>query len=406
MTAGLLTPRDAADVVEILREAVEREAPLEILGHGSKRGLGRPVQASRTLDLSKLTGVSLYEPEELVLRAAAGTPLSTIAAALAEHRQHLAFEPGDWGPLYGFAPGRGTFGGAIATNLAGPRRIKAGAARDHILGFTAVNGRGEAFKAGGRVMKNVTGYDVPKLMTGSYGTLAVLTEITVKVLPAAEATRTLLIAGLDDARAIAAMSEALGSAHEVSAAAHLPARSAALVSVGAVAASGHAVTALRLDGPEPSVAYRVRALAERLTGYGETAVLDGTDSVALWAVLRDLPLFAHEPARPLWRISVTPSEAPKLVGALSQRLDFDHFYDWGGGLVWLALPADADPAAEIVRAALAAGHATLIRADAGSRARVPVFQPQPPVLAELTRRIKESFDPLHLLNPGRMQAGL
>jgi glycolate oxidase FAD binding subunit len=406
MTAGLLTPRDAADVLEIVRDCVAREAPLEVLGHGSKRGLGRPVQASRTLDLSQLSGITLYEPDELVLRAGAGTPLPLISRTLADRRQHLAFEPGDWGPLYGDAPGRGTLGGAIAANLAGPRRVKAGAARDHILGFTAVNGRGESFKAGGRVMKNVTGYDLPKLMAGSFGTLAVLTDITVKVLPAPEATRTLLIAGLEDGRAVAAMSQALGSAHEVSAAAHMPARMAARSQVRDVASAGRAITALRLDGPEPSAAYRVKALGQELARFGGTAVLDNAGSELFWSELRDLAPFRTEPARPLWRVSVAPTEGPKLVAALSRRLDFDHLYEWGGGLVWLAMPAGADPAAESIRAALPSGHATLIRAEASVRAQAAVFQPQPPALAELTRRIKESFDPLRLLNPGRMQAGL
>jgi glycolate oxidase FAD binding subunit len=406
MTADLLTPRDGADVLEIVRDCVAREAPLEILGHGSKRGYGRPVQASRTLDLSQLSGITLYEPDELVLRAGAGTPLALISRALADKRQHLAFEPGDWGPLYGAAPGLGTLGGAIAANLAGPRRIKAGSARDHILGFTAVNGRGEPFKAGGRVMKNVTGYDLPKLMAGSFGTLAVLTEITVKVLPAPEATRTLLIAGLDDAQAVAAMSQALGSAHEVSAAAHLPQRAAMRSGAQAVRSAAGAVTALRLDGPEPSAVYRVQALGQELAGFGETAVLDDAASAQFWSELRDLAPFRNEAARPLWRVSVAPTDGPRLVAALSNRLDFDHLYDWGGGLLWLALATDADPAAEIIRAALPSGHATLIRADASARAQLPVFQPQTPALAELTRRIKESFDPLHLLNPGRMQAGL
>jgi len=402
MTAALLTPRDAADVLEIMRDAVAQEAPVEILGHGSKRGYGRPVQASRTLDLSQLSGITLYEPDELVLRAGAGTPLAIITKALSEKRQQLAFEPGDWGPIYGAGPGLGTLGGVIAANLAGPRRIKAGAARDHILGFTAVNGRGEAFKAGGRVMKNVTGYDLPKLMAGSFGTLAVLTEITVKVLPAPEATRTLLIRGLEDARAVAAMSQALGSAHEVSAAAHLPRPLARRTSL----AADPALTALRLDGPEPSAVYRVQALGQELAGFGENAVLDDAASHRFWAGLRDLTPFAGDAARPLWRISVAPSEGPKLVATLSKRLEFDHFYDWGGGLVWLALPPGADPAAESVRAAFTTGHATLIRADANARAQTAVFHPQPAGLAELTRRIKESFDPSHLLNPGRMQAGL
>lgn len=406
MTADILTPRDAADVLEIVREAARGQAPLEVLGHGSKRGLGRPVQASRTLDLSALSGVTLYEPDELVLRAGAGTPLAAIGELLAGQRQHLAFDPGDWGPLYGGAPGRGTLGGVIAANLGGPRRIKAGAARDHILGFTAVNGRGESFKAGGRVMKNVTGYDLPKLMAGSHGTLAVLTEITIKVLPAPETTATLLIAGLEDARAVAAMSRALGSAHEVCAAAHLPARGAARLSVPTVSSAGRAMTALRLDGPEPSVAYRLTALGRELAAFGDAAALDAAASDRFWSELRDLRPFPGDEARPLWRISLAPSEGPKLVAALSRTLAFDHVYDWGGGLVWLALPAGADPAAEAVRAALPSGHATLMRALAHIRAQQPVFQPQSGALAELTRRVKESFDPLHLLNPGRMQAGL
>ncbi|HXV25943.1 MAG TPA: glycolate oxidase subunit GlcE [Alphaproteobacteria bacterium] len=406
MTGDLLIPRDAADLLEIVRDAAENQTPLEILGHGSKRGLGRPVQASRTLDLSNLAGISLYEPDELVLRAGAGTPLASISKTLAEKRQHLAFEPGDWGSLYGAAAGRGTLGGAIAVNLSGPRRIKAGAARDHILGFTAVNGRGEAFKAGGRVMKNVTGYDLPKLMAGSHGTLAVLTEITVKVLPAPETTRTLLVLGLEDARAVSAMSQALGSAHEVSAAAHLPSLSAARSPVPQIAAARRPVTALRLEGPEPSTVYRLKVLGEELSGFGEIAALDSATSELFWNGLRDLQPFRDEPTRPLWRISVAPSEAPGLAAALSSRIAFDHFYDWGGGLLWLALPPGADTAAQIIRAAFARGHATLMRAEPSLRSQVPVFQPQAPALAELTRRIKESFDPLYLLNPGRMQAGL
>lgn len=405
MTVDLLAPRDAADVLQIVKQAVEDDAPLGIVGHGSKRGYGRPVQTSRTLDLSALAGITLYEPAELVLRAAAGTPLTIIRAALAAERQMLAFDPGDWGPLYGVEPGRGTIGGVISTNLSGPRRIKAGAARDHILGFSAVNGRGETFKAGGRVMKNVTGYDLPKLMTGAFGTLAVLTEITVKVLPAPETVRTLLIAGLSDDKAVQAMCHALGSAHEVAAAAHLPVRSAAR-SVPVVAAAGRAVTALRLEGPEPSTAYRLSALRESLASFGENVALDSAESETFWNALRDLKPFVNEPSGPLWRISVPPTEAPRLVSALSSRLDFDHLYDWGGGLIWLALRSLVQPAAEVIRAALPTGHATLIRADAAVRAQVPVFQPQASAVAELTRRIKESFDPLHLLNPGRMQAGL
>ena len=168
-------------------------------GHGSKRAIGRPAQTDLTLDLSALSGITLYEPEELVLSAKAATPLAEIEALVAAKGQQLAFEPMDYATLLGGVAGRGTIGGALAANLSGPRRIKAGAARDHFLGFSAVSGRGETFKSGGRVVKNVTGYDLCKLIAGSWGTLAAMTEVTIKVLPAAETEETLLIRGLEPA---------------------------------------------------------------------------------------------------------------------------------------------------------------------------------------------------------------
>ena len=186
----LLKPRDAKDVEGAVQWALAEGKTLEIVGHGSKRGLGRAAQWDLSLDLSDLSGVTLYEPEELILSARAGTPIAEIEALLAAHNQELAFEPADYGPLYGAAAGRGTIGGVLAANLSGPRRIKAGAARDHFLGFTAVSGRGETFKSGGRVVKNVTGYDLCKVLAGSYGTLGAMTDVTVKVLPRAETEQT------------------------------------------------------------------------------------------------------------------------------------------------------------------------------------------------------------------------
>ena len=216
----VLEPRTAAELAAAVRESA---GPLELLGAGSKRGLGRPVNSGQHLDLSHLSGIRLYEPEELVLTAGAGTRLAEIEQALAAKRQMLAFEPPDLGPLYGMPAGEGTLGGMLACNLAGPRRPKAGAARDHFLGALAVNGQGEIFKTGGQVVKNVTGYDLCKLLAGSFGTLAALAEVTVKVLPAPEHERSLLLPGLEDAAAVAIMTRALGSAAEVSGAAHLPA---------------------------------------------------------------------------------------------------------------------------------------------------------------------------------------
>ena len=410
-------PENADQVVEAVAWAVAEAQPLEILGRGSKRGFGRPVRAAHGIDVSGLTGITLYEPEELVLSARAGTPLAEIEAALEDEHQQLAFEPADLGPLLGAGAGQGSIGGMLACNLSGPRRIKAGAARDHFLGVHAVSGRGEAFKSGGRVVKNVTGYDMCKLLAGSHGTLAVLTEVTVKVMPAPEKTRTVMLFGLDDAGALAAMTRALQSAHEVSAAAHLPASIAAGSAVSYVAGAGAAVTVLRVEGPGPSVAYRCAALRKDLSDLAGSEELHSMNSTALWRELRDVAPFVGPPERPLWRISVPPQEGPRVAAEIVGSLDAAYFYDWGGGLIWLALPgpdesasdgAAADAGAGVVRAALGAagGHAMLVRAPEALRAAVPVFQPQDPANAALTTRVKDGFDPKRVLNPGRMYAGV
>ncbi len=260
--ADTLKPKDEAEVVEALNDALVGGKTIELIGHGSKRGIGRAAQTDRTLDVSAISGVTLYEPEELVLSARAGTPLVEIERLLADKNQELAFEPADLGPLLGGEAGAATLGGTLAVNLSGPRRIKAGAARDFALGVRAVSGRGEIFKAGGRVVKNVTGYDLPKLLAGSWGTLAVMTELTIKVLPRAEDVATVLVFGLTDARAVEAMAACMGSSCEVSGAAHLPPKVAARMPVAAVAKAGRAVTALRLEGIAPSIAYRRQKLEE------------------------------------------------------------------------------------------------------------------------------------------------
>lgn len=395
------TPSTPAEVLDAVAWAVSEEAPVEVLGHGSKRALGRPLQTEHVIDLSALTGVTLYEPEELVLSARAGTPLAEIEALLTENRQELAFEPMDYGPLLGGEPGRGTIGGVIGANLAGPRRLKAGAARDHVLGVQAVSGRGEAFKSGGRVVKNVTGYDLSKVLTGAWGTLAVATDITVKVMPAAETEETLVLRGLSDERASFVMAAAMGSSGEVASAAHLPPSVTGRFISGAL--RGAASTALRLEGFETSVAYRLEALKAMLGGEGDIEVLGREQSKALWREIRDGLPFAQVQQKPLWRVSMTPTRSWAMVDELRRHAGVDCFYDWQGGLVWLQM--EADPEATGLRGLIArhgGGHATLVRAPAGTRAAVPVFEPQPPALAALSERLKQQFDPKRILNPGRM----
>jgi glycolate oxidase FAD binding subunit len=386
-------PSDEADLVAIVQQALASEEPLELIAGGSKRGLGRPLQVPHVLDLGGFSGIRDYEPEELVLTAGAATPLSEIETALDGARQMLAFEPGDWRALLGTSAEASTLGGAIACNLAGPRRIRQGAARDHFLGFHAVSGLGEAFKAGGRVVKNVTGYDLSKLMAGSHGTLAALTEISVKVLPRPEATRTVVLSGLDAGQALTAMTQALNSAHELTAAAHLPAE---------VASGGKAMTLARVEGPAPSVEARAAALRRELASYGDAEITGDDVSLELWREIRDAAPLASLTDRAIWRVSVAPSTAPALIATLGKKLDLRYFLDWGGGLVWLAVPPAQDAGAAIIRSAIGGGHATLIRASDAIRAAVSVFQPQAREVAALSARVKESFDPKRLFNRGRM----
>jgi glycolate oxidase FAD binding subunit len=387
--AGTIKPRNSKELRQAVEWALADNVTLDVRGQGSKLALGKPMRCDHVLDLSGVAGVVEYAPEELVVTLRAGTPLSDVEALLAQRNQMLAFEPPDLGPLFGREAGQGTLVGAVMGNLAGPRRVSAGAARDHLLGFSGVNGRGEAFKSGGRVMKNVTGYDLSKLLAGSWGTLAVLDEVSIKVLPAPDQTRTLFLLGLADDAAVTAMCLAMGSPHDVSGAAHVDGR-----------------TALRLEGVAPSVEARLKGLRELLAPSGAKMEELGTlESRAFWREVRDVAPLAAAPDAIVWKISCPPTAGSSIVSRIKAlRPAAEAFYDWSGGLIWLALPASADADHKIVRGALgpAGGHATLIRAPEAVRASVSVFQPQPAALAALAGRVKESFDPKRLFNPGRM----
>ncbi len=376
---------------------------MELLGSGSKRQLGRPVDAEDTLDLTRLEGVIDYEPAELVLTARPGTPLAMIEHLLLEADQALAFEPPDYSELLG-GEHSGSIGGVIACNLSGPRRLRAGAARDHLLGFKGVTGHGQAFKSGGRVVKNVTGYDLSKLITGSMGTLAALSEVSIKTLPRPETTWTLVLRDLDDNQALTAMTRATASSHEVSGAAHLPPSAPARLGFG------HAsLTALRLEGPGPSVEARFAALAKEL---GDADKLEDKGSLTLWRGLRDVAPLTSAAGQTVWRLSVPPKAGPAVIETIQAALDITYFYDWAGGLLWVATSDGGDAGAGVIRGAITTipaakgGHATLIKAAERRRADIPVFSPQPAPLAALTRRVKDSFDPKRVLNPGRMYEGV
>jgi glycolate oxidase FAD binding subunit len=401
-------PSNAAEIAEVVAWAAPEGQSFEIVAGGSKRGLGRPPRADHRLDVSRLAGIVDYDPAELILTARAATPMAEIDAELKAKRQMLAFEPPDWRSLIGGdgePAGEPTLGGVLACNLAGPRRVRAGAARDYFLGFSAINGWGEVWKAGGKVVKNVTGYDMCKLQAGAYGTLSVLTEVTLKVMPKPETACTILLQSMADETAIPELSQALNTPYEVSAAAHLPAPAARRSAVAGVAEALGAVTALRLEGPAPSVAFRAEAIESH---FGHGLRLNAAETGRLWAEIGQVRPLLPSGAVCVWRLCPTPTSAPVVSNALrAQFASAEVFYDWGGGLIWLSLDADEagpDGGASRARAAMheAGGHATLVVAPHDVRARVAVFEPLEGALAALMKRVKNGFDPGGVLNPGRM----
>ncbi len=375
----MLTPQNEAALAEAVAAA---SGPLRVAGGGT-RPVGNPV-TGEVLSVSGLTGVTLYEPGALTLVVAAGTPLADVEAALAKENQRLAFEPMDHRGLLG-TEGEPTIGGVAAANVSGPRRIAVGACRDHLLGVRFVDGQGTVLKNGGRVMKNVTGYDLVKLLCGSYGTLGVLTEVSLKVLPKPDVTGVVLIEGLSDEDAVRALSMALGSPFEVTGAAHTP-----------VGVDGDPVTMIRIEGFEASVAYRLERLQDLLRSFGTSATeTDPEKTAAGWRWVRDVEAFHGAPGD-VWRISVKPSDGPAVAQALQAE---GLLYDWGGGLVWARVAEGTD-----VRAMLdgVRGHATLVRASEETRRKLGAFHPETAPLAAISRGLREKFDPRGILNPGLM----
>ena len=399
---------DEAGIAAQIGAAHAAGEPVWVCGGQSKAGLLRPVQAGRTVSARGLVGMTLYSPSELILSARAGTLVSEVEAALAEQGQHMIAEPPDFSQMFGAPAASQTMGGLVGTNLSGPRRIAWGATRDHVMGLRAVNGTGEVIRAGGRVLKNVTGLDLCKLLTGSHGTLAVVTEVTIKVLPAPERRATLAIGGLDPVAGVAALAAALGSPYAVSGAAYLPAAAAARLPV--VSWLGGSVTLARIEDFASSVAYRTERLRADLAAFGAAEILDDGATRAVWAAVRDAAAldapFDKRPEAAVWRVSVRPSAGPGVARALEAAFDADWFMDWGGGLVWATGPTTAAAHEAVCAAARAAGGSwTLFRGPEGLRAACEVIPPEPAPLARIGQRVKAAFDPKGILNPGRMRAG-
>ncbi|MBP9234062.1 MAG: FAD-binding protein [Hyphomonadaceae bacterium] len=389
---GTLVPRDAADIRDAVASAADSGRTLEIVGGGSKVNFGNPNRQADKLSTAGLAKVIDYDPPELVLTVEPGVRLADLEAMLVGHNQMFAFEPYDFAGVIAGEPGLSTIGGVVCGGLAGSRRISAGSVRDHVLGFSAINGRGESFKAGGKVVKNVTGYDLPKLVAGSWGRLAVLTEITLKVLPKPPVTRTLVLHGLSNQAALDVMTRAMGSQAEVAAASHFPA-----------SRKCDAITSIRIEGFGPSVDAREKMLKRSLVDAGEMEVLDGTRGDARWTrtnIAADLDAVG----RPvLWRICTPPSQGAKMLSSIAE-LGGVALLDWAGGLCWARVPIEAAAATVRELAERAGGHATLIHGPDNIRAITPALHPEPPSLAALSKRVRQAFDPAGVFDTGRFAA--
>ena len=358
-----MRPTTEAELADII---IHAEGPLTIRGGGT-RTIG--LTTGEVLETGGLSGIDLYEPGALTLVARAGTRLSEIEAALAAEGQRLPFEVPDMRGLLG-RQGESTIGGVVAANASGPRRVQSGACRDSLIGVRFVTGEGAIVKNGGRVMKNVTGYDLVKLLAGSWGSLGVLSEVSFKVLPTPSSAATLILRGLSDHAAVAAMAAALGSPFEVNGAAHWPGEG----------------TFLRIEGLSASVAYRATELVRHLAGHGVAEIEDGA---ARWPAIRDVAPF-HNRAGDVWRIAVKPSDAPQITARLGAEAVL---YDWGGGLIWALMAPGTDLRGRI---GSYQGHATRIRGAAAT----PAFQPEPAPLAALTSGLRAKFDPRGILGAG------
>jgi glycolate oxidase FAD binding subunit len=401
-------PRDETELASLVRGANGGRQPLEVCGFRSKREAGRPVKPSAIVSTAKMSGIVFYEPRELVICAKAGTPLHEIEAALARNKQELAFEPADYSRIFSRDYLAASVGSIAAMNISGPRRILRGAARDHLLGIRAVNGEGTPIKSGGRVMKNVTGVNLVRGLSGSWGTLSVLTELTFKVMPKSPESRTVMFLGLADEAATGVMCAAMGTPYEVSGTVHLHGGLVSRLSDRELAPAKTALTALRLEGTPSSLAYRTEKIRRQLAPFGQTYEIDQQRSAEFWAEVRSLAFLSADFERPLWRITVAPSKAALIVRALSAFFELQAAYEWSGGLLWLELPPSSDASVTEVRRVLAEFEADsmLMRAPQPVRSATEVFHPLPFAEMKLVQALKNAFDPSAVLNPGRMYAGV
>ncbi|MCY4361715.1 MAG: FAD-binding protein [Gammaproteobacteria bacterium] len=398
-------PESEQQALELVRWAVAEGRTVSVQGKNTKHGFGLPVSADCTLSLEKLSGILEYHPEELVMTALPGTPMTEIREELTKHNQHLAFEPPALNRLYQVED-EGTIGGSFIGNLAGPRRFKSGSARDHILGVRAINGRGETWKSGGKVIKNVSGYDMSKLVTGSWGTLSVVTELTFKVLPAPPVTRGLAVWGLSARLGTALMAQVISTPCETSGLAYLP--EAALTAIGRDGASfpDKTLTLIRLEGTELSVKERLQSITGWLPDGCEYSVLEQAASIAAWSLIGNTaPLQDAQRTPGILKISLPPASAWNLARFIDELRGCTWYLDAAGGWLWVGIcqAGMTDKIHAISREVDTTGGATTIyRAPSAVKQETGIYPFPGESIKRLNEKIKHSFDPGNIFNPGRL----
>ena len=402
---NIFNPSSREEIAEIIRNCYKKNIPLEINGSKSKNKIGRNFQAEKTLDLTSYSGIIDYKPEELYIKVKAGTPINSIIEELDKHDQQLAFEPVDFGFLFNGKSNNGTIGGVISCNFAGPRRFKVGSARDHLLGFQGINGKGEIIKSGGTVVKNVTGYDLCKLISGSFGTLSVLTELSVKVLPKPQSSKTLIINNPHIKKAIEYLGTALSSSSDPSGGVFYPEQFDQSFTFNDLTHKG-AITAIRIEGPSNSVDHRIKNLSAELGLLeNEYSILESVQTKIFWNKTKNLEIFSNS-KKNLLRIVVPISETLSVLQKM-KPYEINYFLDWGGSLIWVELEKISLKILREIKDIMQqhSGYFTIIKVEDDLKASADIFTIDP-IKYKISEKIKKSFDPKRIFNPGKMYSGI
>ena len=403
--SDILKPENENDLQQIIKYCYKKGLPIEIVGTGTKNKIGKKLQCAKILDMSNISGIIEYKPEELYITVKAGTPIKTVQDELKKNNQHIAFEPINFSEIFKKDLNEGTVGGTLSCNFSGSRRFRVGSARDHILGFKGYNGMGEKIKSGGIVVKNVTGYDLSKLITGSFGTLMTLSEITLKVLPIAPDTKTIIISSLPMEHSMGIMGSALSSSNDPSGAIYYPNNLRDSFVFNDLTHPG-SITGIRVEGTKISTEKRIDKLFNDLSlADKKTTILDSTQSDIFWEYTRALKVFSKS-EKNILRAVVPPSETVNLMNRL-KTFHPSYFIDWGGSLIWLELDYLSNQKIDQIRSRIveAGGYLTVIKSSENIKSSSEIFTIDP-IKFKISQNLKKSFDPKRIFNPGKMYTGI